>query len=138
MDREETTRELLLRLTERRDDPLDAAQRQEVGEGAVGHVARESQHAFAQRGEDDRHRLRRWRGELEPAGAALAGEHGAQVAHGLVDLRERAAKSDAVPLLHDDVRRRAEAEDETPVADVSQRGGSLGEEQIDVAEDRAK
>ena len=48
-----------LALAHARDDVLDGRQRQEVDERPVAELAAEPQHAVAQRGDRDRHRLRR-------------------------------------------------------------------------------
>jgi hypothetical protein len=106
---------------------LGRRQRQEVGERAVAELAAEAQHAVAQRGDRDRHRLRGRRLEPEAARSAAARQHLAQHGDGLAQARERHRERDRVPALDDHVRRRAEPEHEAPAAGVGERRRVLGE-----------
>jgi hypothetical protein len=105
-----------------------AAERQEVRERAVAELGGQREHLAAQRRDDDRDRLRRRGLELEPARAALAGEDRPQGLDRLAHPAQRLDERHPVPALDDDVRRRADAEDEAPAAGVLQRRRLLGQQ----------
>ena len=95
-----------------RRDGLHVVGREPVDDRAVALASREAQHAFAQRGDEDRRLLGDLDAEAEPAHAEglvllvdlLAGQRGAQepdrVAHALIRLVEL----EPVPTFDDDVR----------------------------------
>ena len=100
------------------------AQRQEVGEGAVGPLDRQLQHLAPQRREHDRDPLRRRRFQLEAGRGALAGQRGVEEVERLPHLAQRLLEGDAVPAFDDAVRGGADPEHEAPAGGAASAAAS--------------
>ena len=123
------------RAVELGDDLGQPVERQEVGEGAVSLLDRQLQHLAAQRGEHDRHLVRRLRFQLEAGRGALAGQGDLEEFEGFAHLRQRLFEGDPVPAFDDPVRGGADAEDEAPLRGVGERRRLLGEQRRPALED---
>ena len=105
-----------------------SAQRQEVGEGAVGLVDREFQHLAPERGEHDRGIAGRCRFQFESGGGSLACQSHSQEVDGLLDLAQGFLERDLVPAGNHAVGGGTDTQHEAAGGGVGHRGGLLGQQ----------